>query len=235
MHTWGRTCLYCGYLDQISDTLLCSDCGYYLRQDSWKGPPTYLRWPGIAPVEVYPLFQWIPNRNDVLSHLVFYQKGKLLKAWRHHLVSTHPKSQDYLQLLKPSTWFVPCPKTSQSWKKNHADGWVLALQDFCKESSSKGSQSNPLSLGPQLIIESNQSAQRGKGRGQRKQRRFSSPSHLEFLAYIQSQRVVFVDDVVTTGSTAQAVWKSLGKPQNFSVFCFCFRELNCGRGGPLPK
>ena len=37
-------------------------------------------------------------------------------------------------------------------------------------------------------------------------------------------KVVFCDDVVTTGQTAKAAFKALGEPENFEVWCLAYRK-----------
>ncbi len=40
----------------------------------------------------------------------------------------------------------------------------------------------------------------------------------------QGDNVWFYDDVITTGSTAKAVWAALGKPQGFQAVALVYRE-----------
>jgi predicted amidophosphoribosyltransferase len=36
-------------------------------------------------------------------------------------------------------------------------------------------------------------------------------------------RVIFVDDVLTTGSTAEGVWKALGRPDEYEIWCIAYQ------------
>ncbi len=36
---------------------------------------------------------------------------------------------------------------------------------------------------------------------------------------------IFIDDVVTTGSTVEAAWKALGKPSQFEVWCIAYQPM----------
>lgn len=44
---------------------------------------------------------------------------------------------------------------------------------------------------------------------------------------------IFVDDVVTTGATAQAAYRALGCPANFQVWALAHRSLSCGASRDL--
>ena len=46
------------------------------------------------------------------------------------------------------------------------------------------------------------------------------------IAFPPNYRVVFVDDIVTSGATAQAAYKALGKPQPFMVWSIFWRKNN---------
>lgn len=41
--------------------------------------------------------------------------------------------------------------------------------------------------------------------------------------FIEYGTIIFIDDVVTTGSTARAAWKALGCPDFFEVWCIAFQ------------
>lgn len=40
---------------------------------------------------------------------------------------------------------------------------------------------------------------------------------------LTNEKVIFVDDVVTTGSTALAAWEAIGKPKDFKIWCLGYR------------
>jgi hypothetical protein len=48
--------------------------------------------------------------------------------------------------------------------------------------------------------------------------------HLEWTGEAP-ESVIFVDDVITTGATASAAWRALGKPMDFQVWCLVERAL----------
>ena len=44
------------------------------------------------------------------------------------------------------------------------------------------------------------------------------------LSFLKRKALVFVDDVLTTGSTARAAFQALDKPENFFVFTLVWRR-----------
>lgn len=42
-------------------------------------------------------------------------------------------------------------------------------------------------------------------------------------------RIIFVDDVLTTGSTAEGVWKALGEPPIFEIWCMAYQPRLAGK------
>jgi predicted amidophosphoribosyltransferase len=55
----------------------------------------------------------------------------------------------------------------------------------------------------------------------------------DFNAKSAGKHIIFVDDVVTTGSTARAAWRTLGKPRDFAVWALAQRGLSCGASKDL--
>ena len=62
-------------------------------------------------------------------------------------------------------------------------------------------------------------SQKSRSAQQRRQRRFKC-NRADIGDY---DTFIFVDDVVTTGSTAQAAWHALGSPKGFEVWCLAYQ------------
>ncbi|MGZ3743352.1 MAG: ComF family protein [Pseudobdellovibrionaceae bacterium] len=78
--------------------------------------------------------------------------------------------------------------------------------------------------------------QKNKSRRQRQKVTFVWSENFtkqEFIKVSSGKRIIFVDDVVTTGSTARAAWISLGKPRDFAVWALAQRGLSCGASSSL--
>ena len=61
---------------------------------------------------------------------------------------------------------------------------------------------------------------KSKGRAERSE----AQRMIGYFKVAKGERVWFYDDVVTTGSTAKAVWAALGKPQEFQAVALVHRE-----------
>ena len=58
-----------------------------------------------------------------------------------------------------------------------------------------------------------------KGRRERGQ----AQGIIDHCVSVRGERLWFYDDVITTGSTAKAVWEALGKPQAFQAVALVYR------------
>ena len=63
------------------------------------------------------------------------------------------------------------------------------------------------------------SGQKQKTRMQRKEVHFSVKTDIHI-----GEKIIFVDDILTTGATAQAAYKALGEPENFLIFTLAWRR-----------
>lgn len=154
------------------------------------------------------LFKWPPGESDVLSTLILQMKEERTigwQVWAEEFVLKWNETQSGTDQL-----FVSSVSLSG---KDHAQNWGKAL------SSVMGSPHACL-LRPSPKLKNQKEA----SRSERKERIFHTIAPVDF-SRLHKKRVIFVDDVVTTGQTALAAYKALGKPDQFEVWSLIYREL----------
>jgi predicted amidophosphoribosyltransferase len=216
-----RGCYFCGSLFPLSEGL-CQVCA----RDLWSwAPDEQLYIQDLEDQEVASLFQWIPGQQQVLSFLILALKGAhggrawqyfAEEFWRRYLSTQEPFSKRVL--------LVPSP--GQEGRRDHAflftEGLAKAsgvqICNCLKRDSMAGK------------------AQKTKSRQQRARVSFQWAENFslaEFRARASDMKIVFIDDVVTTGATAKAAWKTLGKPEDFTIWSLAQRSLSCGASTSL--
>lgn len=109
------------------------------------------------------------------------------------------------------TYVVPAPSKKRG-AKDHA--FVLA-QEYANI------------LGYPLVnplVRIDQGAQRGRSRQERTQIRVELDKNYKPEQFA-SAKIIWVDDVLTTGATAEACHKAMGSPKNFSVWTLAYRAF----------
>lgn len=212
-----RACLYCGSLERQADGL-CGVCSEDLW--SWQSETRGLFKNRLQKtLEVCSLFYWVPGQQEVLSRLLHALKGpggsKLWENyaeefWRRHL-------QSYAESHVPAHLLIPSPAASS--ERDHAAFFTQGLAAL------SGAKIYSCLKKPAV------SSQKRKNRAQRLTLALEWSegfTKADFLRQSASKKVIFVDDVVTTGATALAAWKTLGKPRDFAVWSLAYRGLPCG-------
>ncbi len=211
-----RACLYCGALDRRTDGL-CKICSEDLW--AWQNADNELFFQRVHKLEVFSLFQWVPGRQEVLSRLVHALKGTSGdELWDTYAEEFHRRMipEQVVHRQKPLL-IIPCPGKLKT--RDHASLFARALA-----AETGGEVYNC------LLREKSVDQQKNKSRSQRGRISFDWSENFtmeDFLNKAMDRRLVFVDDVVTTGSTARGAWETLGRPRDFSVWALAQRALSC--------
>jgi predicted amidophosphoribosyltransferase len=217
-----RGCLYCGSLLRYSDGL-CNSCSENLW--SWASPRGELFQQQVHKLEVLSLFQWVPGRQEVLSRLVHALKGKHGEELWTAYAEEFQRRRIPESLACPSRPFLVIPSPAKNGSSDHATLFANAL--------AKGEKGLIYNC---LLRENTADKQKKKSRSQRQRTTLGwreNFSNQDFAKMSVEKHIVFVDDVVTTGSTAVAAWRTLGKPRDFSVWALAQRGLSCGASKSL--
>lgn len=201
-------CLNCGSL-RTGKTGLCIPCHGALEELLSSSKRAGLK----------TLYAWSPGSSDLLSMLVLNLKGrKQARLWDE-------LAERFLQVHFPATGerrlhFVPAP--SRDGSVDHAALFAMSL------ARRTGGVYLP------CLRKSASRTQRGSGRGERflLEIELDEKNTLPLGDWAEIQWI-FVDDIVTTGSTAQAAKRALGSPPHFEVWVLAERGLSCGASRDL--
>jgi predicted amidophosphoribosyltransferase len=206
-HLVMRVCPICGSF-RTQHFLACHYCTEKLKLDAAKSQPIQL----YDCILVLPLWSWVRDSSKRQSILISALKyHSIAKDWDVLAEMITDLAEGKLLSVRSRILFISCP--GRSPKKDHA--WYLAeaLTRRCG-----GRHWEILKRTDDLNM------QKSKTRVERSMIGFSLNENFS-KNLMNKERIVFVDDVVTTGSTAFAAFEALGCPKNFEVWCIAYRQL----------
>jgi len=208
---WLRACARCGSILPPID-LFCGRCAVMLASQQNRGPA--LLQPGFA-FPVYSLFTWTHANDTVMRPFLHaFKRGLAVReAESMGLLFLHEISSQRPRL---SPWIA-----HPGGKSGRDHSWLLA-QLLARLIAPEDS----------LPIVTLRLADAGLGGSQK----LKSASERRSRRFIKEEKFsgrnvpwVFVDDVITTGSTARAAWQALGQPDSFEVWTLACRPKLAGK------
>lgn len=214
-----RACANCGSSFMNPDTLLCRNCEELCNQDlSWR-PLT--RNTGAGGIEGASLWDWVPGKNEALSSLLLTMKGGIQrKAYHFYAQRLVQQRQKFAQnTCDGEMIFIPAPPSGHEIH-DHAFALSQALSNILGTKTERILAKTTLSHQRELNLDE---------RGRISLKLDENFSRDQAARIIDGKTVVFVDDVVTTGSTAIAAKAILHNCKRFEVLCLAQRETCFGR------
>ncbi len=143
------------------------------------------------------LYTWESPSDNYLKKIVYQLKyGHSEEVYINFASWLLFKAKDYKPLCK-DTVFLSAP--GKKYKANHAQLLALAL---AKQTGLPAYN---------LLIDKTPSNQKRLNKRERMKKVFSC----ERADVLKNKKIIFVDDVITTGSTSEAVYRALNQPKHF--------------------
>lgn len=166
-------------------------------------------------MNVFSLFDWIPSESDLLSETILGLKGTQRKQQWKYWAKTFLRCHQACSADEETT-LVTC--WNKSSKPEHAEIFGRALQgilDFKPKLEVLCQRTQASDLHSFAI----------KKLSRLERKNFNQSREIFSKANFSptKQRLIFIDDIVTTGSTLEAAYRFLDRPQNFQVWCLAYR------------
>lgn len=213
---WLRSCAICTTTLPPID-LVCDVCWAKLFRFRNRGPDLLQ---SSYPFPVYSLFTWTEETEALVKPFIYgFKKGRSVSAAKDLALEFMLERQDAGELARNRV-LIPPPSNSF----DHGDLWTKSLSERCHSPTwpvlrTSGSLTAP--NGSEKRVKS----QKLLSRTERGDRRYEIREQIAGFWPLENEsgRLIFADDVITTGSTAMAAYMALGDPVDFEVWTLVAR------------
>lgn len=188
-------CLNCGHLS-VLDSGFCSFCDTEIFFQSRQEAPRF------EPFLCRSLYKWQACSSELFSLWVRDLKEAPQRVWNHLAAEFWIRLQ--INEKTPSAGNLVSLQ-SRDPRRDHAQKWGRALQRV------SGLRHQPILRHK----DQNTTSQKSKSRAERGLTELVCTE--KYSSFLEDQ-IIFVDDVLTTGSTARAAYEILGRPKKFEVW-----------------
>lgn len=212
---WLRSCAICTTTLPPID-LVCDVCWTKLFRLRNRGPELLQT---SYPFPVYSLFTWTEETEHLVKPFIYgFKKGRSVSAAKDLALEFMTERQDAGELDRNRV-LIPPPSSSF----DHGDLWTQALSERCLSPTWPVLRaSGSLTAG---TSEKSGKSQKLLSKTERGDRRYEIREQIAGYWPLgeESGRLIFADDVITTGSTAMAAYMALGDPEQFEVWTLVAR------------
>lgn len=218
---WVRSCAYCGCGFGWTP-FFCSVCreklsDYFLLPKDLKLKEETL--------DCFALLDWQAHNDHLLTSLAYGLKnGGVPQMYLELAQEFSWRRQSYGRSPKEGWVLVPAPAHTAK-QQDHAWHWAQALSGlwgFTVQPCLAHKRSWWVHMSQKWMTTAGwkPKTQKSLKREERRYIELIQTSH-----DLKSQKIIFVDDILTTGATAYAAWYALGRPEHFEIWTILRRPV----------